>query len=30
MIGIMLTIGVIGYFVNRCIDNRMATASCNL
>ncbi len=30
MIGIMLTIGVIGYFINQCINDRLATASCRL
>ncbi len=30
MIGIMLTLMVLGYFVNRCINGRTAVASCKL
>jgi len=30
MIGIMLTIIVLGYFINHCINGRAAMAACKL
>lgn len=30
MIGIMVTTLAIGYFINRCISDRMAKATCKL